>query len=88
MDSELLGKVVRGVKTVTCVETFLVLFDSGGFKESGRFSLAVGKTIGKLKAVIRLDAHSTSPTGIGPDMKPTPRSSPGKVRPSVSESCF
>ena len=37
-------------------------FGSGGFKESGQIPLAVGKTVGELKTVIRLDAlHLDTP---------------------------
>ena len=38
---------------------------SGGFKQSGQIPLAVGKTIGKLKAIVSLDAfHPDAPAGI------------------------
>ena len=40
---------------------------SGGLKEGGQVSLAVGKTVGKLKTVVRLDAlHPDAPAGIPP----------------------
>ena len=38
---------------------------SGGLKQGGQIAPAVGETIGKFKAVIRLDAfHADSPAGI------------------------
>ena len=89
VDSELLCKVIQGIKAVAGIKPFLVfpvtvfhlavvagcigadklVTDSqlGGrdFKERGQIPLAVGKTIGKLKAIVRLDAfHLDAPAGI------------------------
>ena len=41
--------------------------DSGGLKQGGQVPLAVGKAVGELKTVVRLDAlHSYSPAGVPP----------------------
>ena len=89
VDSELLCKVVQGVKAVAGVKAFLVLpvaalylavvarrigadelvadtqLGSGGLKQGGQIPLAVGKTVGELKAIVCLDTfHPDAPAGI------------------------
>lgn len=89
MDSELLCKVIQGIKAVAGIESLLVLpvaalhlavvagcvgadefvadaqLSSGSLKQSGQIPLAVGKPVGKLKAIVGLDAfHPDAPAGI------------------------
>ena len=89
VDSELVGKVIKGKERVGRIEAFLIFsvaaFDlavmawsigadqlvpdtqlgSSGLKQGGQIPLAVGKAIGKFKAIVSLNAfHLNAPAGI------------------------